>query len=82
MITPVMELSSAPLFRKRLVLDAGHGSVVSASLHVSSLGVFEARLNGQPVRTGCAQPRLERYEWRLRYRSYDVATLLEPTPTC
>src|ERR671930_254378 len=49
MITPYSDLGSAPLFRKEIELDAGHGSVESAVLHVSSLGVFEAAIDGHPV---------------------------------
>lgn len=77
MITPYADLGSAPLFRKEIELDAGHGSVESAVLHVSSLGVFEAAINGRPVGDDVLSPGWSSYEWRLRYRSYDVAALLE-----
>ena len=59
MITPRVELGTAPLFRKEFALDAGHGAGRSARLAISSLGVFEARLNGARRRRR-AQPRLER----------------------
>ena len=49
MITPVVELGTAPIFRKEIELDLGHGDVTSATLHISSLGIFEAHLNGDPV---------------------------------
>ena len=79
MITPPMELGTAPLFRKEVVLDAGHGAVVSAGLRISSLGIFEARLNGRPVGDDVLSPGWSAYEWRLRYRTYDVTSLLEDT---
>jgi alpha-L-rhamnosidase len=79
MITPAIELATAPLFRKEVALDADHGPVVSAYLHVSSLGTYEARLNGRPVGPDVLSPGWSAYEWRLRYRTYDVAALLEET---
>ena len=79
LIAPTLELGSAPLFRKEVVLDAGHGAVASATWHVSSLGVFEAALNGRPAGEDVLSPGWSAYEWRLRFRSYDVAALLEDT---
>ncbi len=77
MITPARDMGSAPLFCKEIALDAGHGPVSAATLHVSSLGVFEAALGGRPVAGDVLSPGWSAYEWRLRYRSYDVAALLE-----
>ncbi|HEU4946535.1 MAG TPA: family 78 glycoside hydrolase catalytic domain [Kribbella sp.] len=77
MISPAHELDSAPLLRKEVVLDSGHGAVTAAVLHISSLGVFEAFLNGRPVGDDVLGPGWSSYEWRLRYRSYDVAALLD-----
>ena len=76
MISPVEDLDGAPLLRKEVVLDQGHGDVTDARLHVSALGVFEATLNGAPVSDDVLSPGWSSYEWRIRYRSYDVATLL------
>lgn len=77
MITPVVEIASAPLFRREVRLDTGHGSVAAATWHVSSLGVFEARVDGRPVADDVLSPGWSAYEWRLRYRSYDVTALLQ-----
>src|SRR5262245_27391173 len=77
MITPYADLGSAPLFRKEIELDGGYGPVESATLHISSLGVFEAAINGNPVGDDVLSPGWSSYEWRLRYRSYDVASLLQ-----
>ncbi len=79
MITPVVELGTAPIFRKEIELDPGHGAVTSAALHISSLGIYEAFLNGTPVGDDVLSPGWSSYEWRLRYRSYDVTDLLDDT---
>jgi alpha-L-rhamnosidase len=79
MISPVDDFSGAPLLRAEFALDDGHGAVVSAELAVSSLGVFEAYLNGRAVGPDVLSPGWSSYEWRLRYRTYDVTDLLQPT---
>jgi alpha-L-rhamnosidase len=65
--------------RREFALDTGHGTVRSATLHATAHGVFEAYLNGRPVSDEVLTPGWSSYEWRLRYRSYDVTALLEPT---
>ena len=75
MITPAVDLV-APLFRRTVTLDPGHGAVASAVLHVSSLGVHECFLDGVPVSPEVLAPGWSAYEWRLRYRSHDVTALL------
>jgi alpha-L-rhamnosidase len=57
--------------------DVGHGDIVEAALHISSLGVFEASINGRPVSGDVLSPGWTSYQWRLRYRSYDVVSLIE-----
>src|ERR1700729_2722761 len=64
MISPVDDFAGAPLLR--------------AELAVSSLGVFEAYLNGRAVGHDVLSPGWSSYEWRLRYRTYDVTNLLRP----
>src|SRR4051794_16027153 len=75
MITSAVDLV-APVFRRSMELDARHGEVRSAVLHVSSLGVHECFLDGVPVSTEVLSPGWSAYEWRLRYRSHDVTTVL------
>jgi alpha-L-rhamnosidase len=75
MITPAVDLV-APVFRREVALEPGHGAVASALLHVSSLGVHECFLDGRPVSREVLAPGWSAYEWRLRYRSHDVTTLL------
>ncbi|KUL33037.1 alpha-L-rhamnosidase [Actinoplanes awajinensis] len=76
MITPATELGSAPCFRTEIDLDTGHGDVVAATLRISSLGVHEARIDGQPVGADVLSPGWSSYEHRLRYLSHDVTGLL------
>lgn len=79
MITPQQDLDGAPLLRKEFTLDEGHGGVVQAMLRATALGVYEAFINGSPVGSDVLSPGWSSYEWRLRYRSYDVTSLLAPT---
>ena len=66
----------APLLRTEFSLDAGHGEVAEARWLVSAFGVFEAYLNAQPVSADVLSPGWSAYEWRLRYRDYDVTDQL------
>jgi alpha-L-rhamnosidase len=75
MITSPVDLV-APVFRRPVELEAGHGPVDSAVLHVSSLGVHECFVDGAPVSPEVLAPGWSAYEWRLRYRSHDVTALL------
>ena len=78
MVTPAVDLV-APVFRREVVLDPGHGAVASAVLHVSSLGVHECFVDGAPVSPEVLSPGWSAYEWRLRYRSHDVTPLAPST---
>src|SRR3712207_631791 len=72
MIGPDRELDSAPLLRTEVRLDAGHGEVVEAVLDATARGVFTAHLGGRPVADDVLSPGWSSYEWRLRYRTYEV----------
>ncbi len=78
-IAPDEDFDGAPLLRTEFALEEGHGPVARATLHATAHGVFEAHLNGNPVSDDVLSPGWSSYEWRLRYRSYDVTSLLEPT---
>jgi alpha-L-rhamnosidase len=71
MITPEID-HDAPLLRRELSLEPGHGEVTSARWLVSAQGVFEAFLAGAPVSSDVLSPGWSSYEWRIRYREYDV----------
>lgn len=77
MITPAVESDSAPLLRREVTLDAGHGDIRSAWLHVTAQGVYEATINGNPVAADVLSPGWSAFKWRHRYRSYEVASLLQ-----
>lgn len=79
LIQPDADFDGAPLLRREFQLETGHGDVVSATLHATAHGVFEAWLNGRPVSAEVLSPGWSSYEWRLRFRSYDVSALLAPT---
>ncbi len=76
-IAPDEDFDGAPLLRTEFGLEQGHGQVARATLHATAHGVFEASLNGQPVSEDVLSPGWTSYEWRLRYRSYDVTSLLQ-----
>jgi alpha-L-rhamnosidase len=78
-IAPNEDFDGAPLLRTEFGLEEGHGPIARATLHVTAHGVFEAYLNGQPVSDDVLSPGWSSYEWRLRYRSYDVTSFLQPT---
>jgi alpha-L-rhamnosidase len=78
-IAPNEDFDGAPLLRTEFVLDEGHGPVSRATLYATAQGVFKAYLNGQPVSEDVLSPGWSSYEWRLRYRSYDVTSLLQST---
>jgi alpha-L-rhamnosidase len=73
------DFDGAPLLRTEFELEEGHGQIAGAALHATAHGIFEAYLNGQPVSDDVLSPGWTSFEWRLRYRSYDVTSLLQPT---
>ncbi len=79
MIAADLDFAGAPLLRRQFDLDAGHGDVTAARLHLSALGVCEAWLNGAPATEEVLTPGWSSYEWRLRYRTIDVTGLLSST---
>ena len=78
MITPGQDFDGAPRLRKEFRLEEGHGDVVRATLRATALGIYEASINGSPVGEDVLSPGWSSYEWRLRYRSYDVTPLVGP----
>ncbi|MDQ0661919.1 alpha-L-rhamnosidase [Arthrobacter ulcerisalmonis] len=79
MISPEQDFDGAPLLRKEFTLEEGHGAVVKATLRATAFGVYEASINGVPVGPDVLSPGWSSYEWRLRYRSYDVTSLVGPS---
>ncbi|MHA7287662.1 family 78 glycoside hydrolase catalytic domain [Arthrobacter sp. MDT3-44] len=79
MISPDEDFDGAPLLRKEFRLEEGHGAVLTATLRATAYGVYEALINGVPVGEDVLSPGWSSYEWRLRYRSYDVTALVRPS---
>jgi alpha-L-rhamnosidase len=75
-IASTEDFSGAPLLRREFELEQGHGSVVSAELAVSALGIVEPHLNGAPVSDNLLTPGWSSYEWRIRVARYDVTDRL------
>ena len=69
----------APLLRTQFDLASDHGPVTAARWLVSAQGVFEAHLGGRPVSDDVLSPGWSSYEWRLRYRDYDVTATVQAT---
>jgi len=67
--------SPSPLLRRAFRV---RGPVRSARLYVTSLGLYEAYLNGQRVGDQLFTPGWTSYHHRLQYQTYDVTTLLQP----
>jgi alpha-L-rhamnosidase len=76
MISPTDDFGGAPILRAIVTLDEGHGAVTNAVWHVSALGVFEAFLDGVPAADDVLSPGWSAYEWRIRYRTYNVTARL------
>ncbi len=64
----------APLLRHEFDVRAG---VQSARLYITSLGVYEAQLNGNVVGDHVMAPGWTSYRHRLRYQTFDVTDLLQ-----
>ena len=69
----------APLFRKDFDLK---GKVKKATLYISGLGYYEARLNGHRVGDRYLDPGWTNYEKRILYSSFDVTKMLHSGENC
>ena len=66
-------IPATPYFKKHLSLK---GEVKSAKLHISSLGVFVAEIDGVRVGDDFMTPGWTNYNKRLQYFTYDVTNML------
>ncbi len=76
MISPPRTSPERPCCARRSSSRAATATSIAADLHVSACGIFTATLDGQPVADDVLSPGWTSYEWRLRYRTYDVTRLL------
>lgn len=72
LVAPDADHAGAPLLRGEVVLATGHGDVTGARLLATAHGVFEAWVAGRRADDDVLSPGWSAYEWRLRYREYDV----------
>jgi alpha-L-rhamnosidase len=80
MISPDDDFGGAPILRGEVALDPGHGAVSQARLYATAHGVVTASVNGAAVADDVLSPGWSSYEWRLRYREYDVTDLVRTGP--
>ncbi|HET7476701.1 MAG TPA: family 78 glycoside hydrolase catalytic domain [Dermatophilaceae bacterium] len=76
MVAPNEDFDGAPRLRGEIRLEPGHGDVIRARLFATAHGVLEAYLGGRRVDDDVLSPGWSAYEWRLRYRKYDVTSLV------
>jgi alpha-L-rhamnosidase len=67
------ETPLVPVFRKKF--EVGDG-LVSAKLHVTAHGIYEAKINGKAVTEDKFTPGLTSYYYRIQVQEYDVTDLL------
>ena len=78
-IKPANDMGAvAPLYTKTFSLGQ---NVESATLSITALGVYEARLNGRRIGAFMLAPGWTSYQKRLQYQSYDVSALLKADNT-
>jgi alpha-L-rhamnosidase len=76
MIAAPSTIATAPVLNRELSLEEGHGAVQRAEWHVSAFGIVEPHIDGVPVSDELFTPGWTSYQWRLRYRSFDVSHLV------
>jgi alpha-L-rhamnosidase len=64
----------APMLRSTFAVD---GEVQSARAYVTSLGLYEAQINGERIGDQVFTPGWTSYDTRLQYQTYDVTGLLQ-----
>ena len=74
-ITPAFAMESrAPLFTKAFTIDK---PLAAAVLRMTAMGVYDARINGQPVTDTVLNPGWTAYTKRLQVQTWDVTALLK-----
>ncbi|GAA4169549.1 alpha-L-rhamnosidase [Gryllotalpicola koreensis] len=76
MIAADDEFNGAPVLYRCVELEGGHGPVAEAALTATALGVVTPLIDGRPATDELLTPGWTSYEWRLRYREWDVTALL------
>jgi alpha-L-rhamnosidase len=63
----------SPIFQRQFTVK---GQPVHATLYITAHGLYEARLNGQPVSDARFTPGYTEYDHRFQYQAYDVTALI------
>lgn len=71
-----LDRSAAPRFRTEVELDRPRSELVSAEFAATAHGVYEARIDGEPVTDSVLNPGWTAYEWRLAVQRFDVLELV------
>ncbi|MBL7769101.1 MAG: family 78 glycoside hydrolase catalytic domain [Flavipsychrobacter sp.] len=66
----------SPVLRRSFV--TGKKKIETAHLYITSLGMYEAQLNGKRVGDAYLSPGWTSYDKRLQYQVYEVSNLLQP----
>ncbi len=66
-------MRASPLFRKQFTTKK---KIQSATVYITSKGLYEAHFNGKRVGDACLTPGWTSYNNRLQYQAYDVTNLL------
>lgn len=69
-----LKSNPAPMLRKEFALK---NAVEQARLYITSLGLYEAEINGQRIGDQVFTPGWTSYDNRLQYQTYDVTELLQ-----
>ena len=72
-IGDISTMQPCPLFRRAFRID---GEVVRARVYASALGIYELKINGQPVGDEVLSPGFTSYRNRVQYQTWDVTGLL------
>jgi alpha-L-rhamnosidase len=67
-----------PIRLRKIFRVPGLGTQWQARLYITSLGVYEAYLNGQRIGDECLAPGWTSFHHRLQYNVYDVGNMLQP----
>lgn len=70
-----LDLPPSPFLRRAFRVDA---PVARATLYITALGLYEARLNGKRVSDEVLRPGWTDYKTRVYYQTYDVTGLVRP----
>jgi alpha-L-rhamnosidase len=77
MIGAVSDYGIAIRLETSFTLSEEPTNIVDAHLVATSLGIYEAKLNGLPVNQSVLSPGWTSYEWRLQVQTIDVTSLVK-----